>query len=127
MKLRLKDNSIRFRLLRGEVEVLAETGRIEAHTILSLTEDKERIAYSIEHDDRYRSIGVTCVGCDIRVTVPSREILAWANGEAIGLYGEQPIHGNQKLIIMIEKDLACADRSDADNSDTFANPKALAC
>jgi hypothetical protein len=59
MKLILKDNSIRVRLLRSEVDALAGTGRIEAHTLLSLTDEWERLSYAIEPADRYRTIGVS--------------------------------------------------------------------
>ena len=127
MKLRIKDNSLRFRLLRSEVEALAASGRIEAYTLLGLTNQADRISYAVEHDDRYQMIGAARVGDEIRVTVPTREVLEWAQGEAIGLYGEQPVYGTQTLTIVIEKDFACIDRDDADNSDTFENPNAVAC
>ena len=127
MKLRLKDNSIRVRLLRSEVDALAGTGRIEAHTLLSPTDEGERLAYAIEHADRYRTISVSRVDGEIRVTAPSREILEWAKSEQVGVYGEQVVFGGASLTVAVEKDFACIDRSDADNSDTFKNPKAPQC
>jgi hypothetical protein len=127
MKLRIKDNSLRFRLLRSEVKALVETGRIEAHTLLSATDERERLSYAVEHADHFPSIGVARVGCEIRVTVPSRQILDWAGSEAVAVYGEQQVYGRDTLSVSIEKDFACLDRSDADNSDTFANPNARQC
>ena len=127
MKLRIKDNSIRFRLLRGEVEELANRGRIEAHTLLSPTDEKDRITYAIEHADHNKPINVARLGPEIRVTLPSSDVLEWANGQIVGIYGEQPVFGGQLLTIMIEKDFACTDRPDAENADTFKNPNVLAC
>jgi hypothetical protein len=127
MKLRLKDNSIRIRLLRSEVDALAGTGRIEAHTLLSPTDQGERLSYAIEHADRYRTISVTRVDGELRVTAPSREILDWAKSEQVGIYGEQVVFGGATLTVAVEKDFACIDRSDADNSDTFENPNGPQC
>jgi hypothetical protein len=127
MKLRLKDNSIRVRLLRSEVEALAGEGRIEAHTLLSPTDAWGRLSYAIEHAERYRTLGVSLVDREIRVTAPSRDILAWARSEQVGVYGEQVVFGGATLTVALEKDFACIDGSDQDNADTFENPNAAAC
>ncbi len=127
MKLRIRDNSLRFRLLRTEVEALAEMGRIESHILLSATNQLGRLSYMIEHADHYRSIGAAQVDFEIRVTVPSCEVLDWAHGDVVGIYGEQQVYGGEMLTISIEKDFACIDRSDVDNTDTFDNPNAQQC
>lgn len=61
------------------------------------------------------------------MTAPSREILKWAKSEQVGVYGEQVVFGGATLTVAVEKDFACIDRSDADNSDTFKNPNAPKC
>jgi hypothetical protein len=127
MKLRIKDNSIRIRLLRSEVDALARTGRIEAHTLLSLTDECDRLSYAVEHSDQLKAVSVKRIDGELRITAPTREILDWAKGDAVGVYGDQPVYGGQTLAVMIEKDFACIDRSDADNSDTFENPGAQSC
>ena len=128
MKLRIKDNSIRFRLLRTEVQMLAEEGRIESHTLLSLSNPAGRLSYSIEHGAHYKEVAVQQDGLVIRLTAPTEDIVAWAeDNSAVGLYTEQAVYGGKTLQITIEKDFACIDRSDADNVDTFDNPNTKHC
>ncbi|SDF37001.1 DUF7009 family protein [Terriglobus roseus] len=128
MKLRIKDNSIRFRLLRTEVQKLAEEGKIESHTLLSATDPAGRLSYSIEHSSQYKVIAVKLGGLSICVTAPTENIVAWAKDDsATGLYVDQEVYGGETLHITLEKDFACIDRSDADNIDTFENPNAKHC
>lgn len=128
MKLRIKDNSIRFRLLRTEVQTLAEEGRIESHTQLSASNPAGRLSYSIEHGIHCKAIAAEQDGLSIRVTAPTEDIVVWArDNSAVGLYAEQLVYGGEMLQITIEKDFACIDRSDADNVDTFENPNAKPC
>ena len=128
MKLRIKDNSIRFRLLRTEVQTLAEEGRIESHTLLCASDPAGRLSYSIEHGIHYKAIAAEQDGLSIRVTAPTEDIVAWArDNSAVGLYAKQAVYGGEMLQITIEKDFACLDRNDADNIDTFDNPNAKHC
>jgi len=128
MKLRIKDNSIRFRLLQTEVQVLEEEGKIESYTLLSVSDPAGRLCYSIEHGIDYKAITAEQNGLSIRVTVPTEDIASWAkDNSAVGLYAEQAVYGGEMLQITIEKDFACIDRDDADNVDTFDNPNAKHC
>jgi hypothetical protein len=45
----------------------------------------------------------------------------WACGPDIGLYGNSA--NGQTLELAVEKDFACLDKADAENVDTFPNPK----
>lgn len=49
--------------------------------------------------------------------------MAWAQSDQVGIYVtlDLGLHGNLDLVV--EKDFACMDLSDADNLDTFPNPK----
>lgn len=128
MKLRIKDNSIRFRLLRTEVARLAEEGQIASFTSFGLNSIDERFFYSIEHRSSCRVITAELRGASIHVSVPTALIQPWAQEDAaVGLYAEQTIFGGGKLDITIEKDFACIDRDAADNKDTFDNPNANLC
>ena len=49
-------------------------------------------------------------------------------GEEVGVYADVALGDDQRLSVVVEKDFACLDRSDADNEDTFPNPNlAAAC
>lgn len=128
MKLRVKDNSIRFRLLRTEVHTLAEEGKIASNTLLSANDPAGRLCYSIEHGSQYKMIAAELDGLSIRITAPTDDMVRWAkDNSVIGLYAEQKVYGDEMLHITLEKDFACIDRSDADNADTFENPNAKNC
>ena len=45
----------------------------------------------------------------------------WATGDRVGFDEEQAVEGGTVRVIL-EKDFACLDGSEADNEDTFPNP-----
>lgn len=116
MKLRIRGNSIRLRLLKSEVAELSEKGSVSETTDFG----GSRFAYSLEvGSDR---IGATFDGGTVTVSVPESEIREWAEtDEKIGIETE-----SNGLKILIEKDFACPTRTDdPDNLDAFANPGAV--
>ena len=52
------------------------------------------------------------------------DALKWALTNQIGIEGEQAVDNETGLRILIEKDFACIDGTEAQNADTFANPLA---
>ncbi len=120
MKLRMKGSSLRLRVSPSEMVRLIEAGRIEEITYFAPHEDA-KLTYALEHSPDQQKIAVRYQPHEVAVVVPSQEARAWAAGNEVGLYGSlEVLHG--KLELIIEKDFACLDRSDAENQDTFANP-----
>lgn len=122
MKLRIRGNSLRLRLAKSEVTQLLESSRVADHVSLSLSDQWDRLSYAVEHSDQTTAIGISHIGNEIRVEIPTREVRKWASGELVGMYGVVPVFGGQTLSLVVEKDFACLDKSDADNLDTFPNP-----
>jgi hypothetical protein len=55
----------------------------------------------------------------ICIRLPLAEAMAWAHGQSVGIYGEEP----WGLKLAIEKDFKCLDpRLGEDESDAFENP-----
>lgn len=127
MKLRLKGNSLRFRLLRSEVSSLQRTGRIQEEVHFGQFFRFDRLIYAIEHSEDLREMGVLHSPQEILVQVPSPVVRAWASADDVGIYVDLPLADGDKLAIVIEKDFACLDRSDEDNRDTFENPLCNVC
>jgi hypothetical protein len=48
----------------------------------------------------------------------------WSDESEVGVYTTLDLGPAGSLEVAVEKDFACLDRSDEDNSDTFANPVA---
>jgi hypothetical protein len=54
--------------------------------------------------------------------ISNAELAKWSNESEVGIYTSVSTAPDRLLDITIEKDFACLDRSEEDNSDTFANP-----
>ena len=134
MKLRIRGNSLRLRLLRGEVEQFGKTGRV-AETIQFGASPDTRLSYVLEADSEAREITTHFAENQITVTVPDQIARNWVESELVTLTNEQLIendgqNGAKKnadsaniLKILIEKDFVCLDRKDdPDNADAFPHP-----
>ena len=108
MKLRIRGNSLRLRLSRGEVAELAERGRVDDGIVCA--------------DDA--SVLSARIGAgSIVVTLPTSLARAWAASDDVGLEAEQPIGGGEVLRLLVEKDFACLTaRTGEDDGDAFPNP-----
>lgn len=120
MKLRIKGNSVRFRLMRSEVKAFLETGRIEEHVQLG-PKQQDSLTYAIEYAASATEASVKYEAQEFCVVLPQDVVQEWGNREQVGIYDAVPVFGGS-LTILIEKDFACLDRSDAENADTYPNP-----
>ena len=116
MKLRLKENSIRLRLLRSEVAALTEKG-----AVYETVQFGERIfTYSITSEDA-GGISAHFLADHILVKIPGTLARDWAENDTVSLEASQPVGGNGAVLkILIEKDFVCVSRpEDPDNADAF--------
>lgn len=122
MKIRIKGNSLRLRLLRGEVAQLAATGQV-TETIRFGASTAEQLSYTLAADADAPAIGARFSGQAITVSVPAQTAHEWAASNTVGLYARQPLDAVQSLQILIEKDFVCLDRpADEDNKDAYPHP-----
>ena len=116
MKLRLKENSVRLRLLRSEVAALADNG-----TVYETVRFGERVfTYSITSEDS-GGISAHFLADHILVKIPETLARDWAASDMASLEALQNVGENgEVLTILIEKDFACPGRpGDPDNDDAF--------
>ena len=119
MKLRLRTNSIRFRLLRSEVDSL-RTGKA-CHEVVSFPGDSH-LKYSLV-PSLTSTIQVSFADSALDVEVPRLELANWCESNEVGLSAQIPLPGGGKLDVLIEKDFRCLDNRDhEDQADTFDNP-----
>ena len=104
MKLRFRDNSLRLRVNRPEVENLAVGGSLEERIEFP---GGARLSYILESSPE-AAAGASFREGVIRVSAPDWEIKDWARGDAIGLYF-QVTGGSATLKVAIEKDLECVE------------------
>lgn len=125
MKLRIRDNSLRLRLTRSEIEKIARRESVTSSIQLGAL-SKNRLLYCLESCSKLSRVEVSFLDQVIRIVVPEREALAWALGSDVGIYGEQTNNG-ETIKILIEKDFFCLkprSHEQEDESDMFPNPNA---
>jgi hypothetical protein len=120
MKLRLRENSLRLRLLQSEVRDLQENGFV-AETISF--GPAQALIYRLQISDEAPLLAAVFQNAAIIVEIPRAEAQKWIGTGQIGLRGEQMSGGAKPLSILIEKDFVCVERpADADNADAFPHP-----
>ncbi len=123
MKLRIRGNSIRLRLKRGEVDQLAAgTGIVEETHFPGAV-----LTYRLDVS-KDGAISATLDNGNISVSLPESDIRAWASTDEVSLFAEQALSGSNTLSLLIEKDFECLEpghhRECADDDDTFPHPSA---
>ena len=122
MKLRIRDNSVRLRLTRGEVDSLRLQGVVSATTGFPGGRD---FRYRVESSPAIVNPAAFFSENTISVRLPEAAVLAWATSEQVSMPGEQVLDDGAKLNILVEKDFAClAPREGEDESDMFPHPDA---
>lgn len=122
MKLRLRRNSIRLRLLKGEVAQLAASGSVSESIVFP---GGSAFAYSLESSRDIEDIRAALGGSGLSVSVPASTVADWAGSDSVAIERSIPCPGGESLTVLIEKDFACIDRKDdPDNADAFPNPGA---
>jgi len=118
MKIRIKGNSLRMRLSKPEVKLLAKEGYIEERTEFI----NGTLIYAV------KSIGGERLSADflegsITLYVPVHLLQQWASTNLVGLDDNMPLHNGSALYLLIEKDFKCIDADvNEDQSDYFENP-----
>ena len=122
MKLRIRDNSVRLRLTRGEVDILRSEGIVSARTGFPGGHDFQ---YVVESSPANVSPGVFLAGNAMTVRLPETAVLAWAATDQVSIEGEQLLDDGEKTTILVEKDFVClTPREGEDESDMFPHPQA---
>ncbi|MGX5819743.1 DUF7009 family protein [Chitinophaga lutea] len=117
MKIRIRGNSIRYRLDKADIAALGETGRICETTAVGTS--ALRFFLAPVHD---AAPSITAVNNDIRLNIPSLQLEDWTATALTGfeLHFDNP-DGTQ-LKILVEKDFKCLTVRDEDERHAFDNP-----
>jgi len=123
MKLRIRGDSIRLRLKRGEVDQLASGTSIVEETHFPNAVLTFRLDVS-ENDD----VSASFDNGSLVVSLPKSSVLDWAGSDEVSLVAEQELSGASSLSLLIEKDFSCLEpghhRDCEDDTDTFPHPRA---
>lgn len=119
MKLRIQDNSIRYRLTRTEVDALSSEGSVSASVSFP---NGSRLEYSIETSSLTGQPRADYSAERLVVQIPQATARQWAATEEVSIRGAQPLEDGE-LSILVEKDFAClTPREGEDEADMFPHP-----
>ena len=120
MKLRIKGNSIRFRLTQSEVKIVEQTGLVKDQIKFS---DSISLEYEIKAATGLEYVEATYSENKITLKVNESLIRDWAHSDQVTISSSLDLSSNENLTILIEKDFKCLSPRDEDESDMFPHPK----
>jgi len=117
MKIRIKGNSLRYRLTRSDVDIFASKG---------LVHEKINFGGAALHYDLRSSTGqqLSAAYHDSHITIffPAAWIKEWISSDKTGYEYTLPLDGNETLQLLVEKDFTCMDNTTEDQTDNYPNP-----
>ncbi len=120
MKLRIKGNSIRFRLTQSEVKILEQTGLVKDQIKFS---NSISLEYEIKAATGLEYVEATYSENKITLKVNESLIRDWAHSDQVTISSSLDLSSSENLTILIEKDFKCLSPRDEDESDMFPHPK----
>lgn len=125
MKLRIKGDSLRLRVSRSELDRILCGERVE-DTVHFSSDPDAKLTYSLGSASLGASTGVLYSPGQVAILLAKDDMETWGDPSQVGIYTSVGIGSENSLELVIEKDFACLDRSDEDNTGTFENPHAAA-
>lgn len=126
MKLRIRGDSLRFRLSQGEVSRLRDGNSVSDSVHFSALDD-DTLTYSLQASDRIAQPTIRFTGREIQAHLPQSAVDRWAGSDEVGIESSQPISEAKHLRLIIEKDFRCLKpRSEEDEHDNFPHPESAA-
>lgn len=123
MKLRIKGNSLRFRLTRSEIGALG-SGNSVREEIAFVSGTNPKLSYVVRPEAGLSRIEVGFDGAEICVRIPDWMGRALSETDRVGIEEELPAYPHGSIEVKIEKDFEClSPRSGEDDSDTFPHPE----
>jgi hypothetical protein len=112
MKIRIKGNSLRYRLTKTDIERFNKHGYIEEITDFG----EQQLIYALQ---RYTLSNLTASLQNNVITlfIPAHMVNELATTERVGFDGN-----DNQLYLLIEKDFKCLDAVTEDQSDNYPNP-----
>jgi len=122
MKLRIRGDSLRFRLTQSEASKLA--GKIKvSESVHFSSSPNDVLTYSLEASDLVTGISALIQSGEILVRLPESLVQPWFSTDQVEIEHDQSIGSGRTLRILIEKDFQCLQvRPEEDQADNFPHP-----
>ncbi|MBB6501789.1 DUF7009 family protein [Pedobacter cryoconitis] len=112
MKIRIKGNSLRYRLTKSDVAKLGSEGHLEEHTAFA----GKTLTYIIVTTNN-DTLTADYIGDKIVLNMPKIMIDELNTTDKVGFDDR-----NGPVSLLVEKDFTCLDQVEEDQSDNFPNP-----
>ena len=119
MKIRIKGNSVRFRLTKSEVETLAKTGLVQETTNFP----QNTFTYALKVKKGINTLEAEYHNNQITVFFPENLQKEWVVNSVVGYNNDVDWSPKDGLYLLVEKDFTCMDNTIEDQSDNYPNPK----
>lgn len=121
MKIRIKGNSVRYRLTKSEVEKFCKEGYLEETTDFPA----QQFVYALAVNPESSYLSANFEGNRITLFFPEAEQKVWNENNIVGYNHNLELPDGGTLSLLIEKDFACLDNTEEDQSDNYENPNAV--
>ncbi|MDB5128749.1 hypothetical protein [Mucilaginibacter sp.] len=112
MKIRIKNNGLRYRLTRSEVEAFARDGIFKEKIQIG----DDALTYILQRAAE-AELSASFKNNIITMLVPEKMADKWTGTDQVGFE-----HKTDELHLLVEKDFTCLDNVDEDQSDNYPNP-----
>lgn len=115
MKIRIKGNSVRFRLSKSEVDLLGKEGLLQETTNFGSNVFTYSVKSTLEQE-----LNATFTSSGITLHVPTKLLNQWAGTQSqVGIVNKIDVGKNEILTLLLEKDFKCIDAPAGENQDDF--------
>ncbi len=114
MKIRIKGNSLRYRLTKSDVDKFMKNGYIEEITDFGA----QRLTYALQQN-RLNNLSAVFEDNKITLFMPATLANKWELPDNVGVE-----YQDNGLFLLVEKDFKCLDNVAEDQSDNYPNPLA---
>ncbi|MFD2099107.1 DUF7009 family protein [Flagellimonas iocasae] len=120
MKIRIKGDSIRYRLTKTEVEIFCKDGSYQETTDFGSV----LFTYVLKAKKAIASLEASFENNIITLYLPDEAQATWATSDRVGYQGLMDFTDGKQLSLLVEKDFVCLDETIEDQSDNYPNPLA---
>ena len=114
MKIRIKGNSLRYRLTRTDIDTFTKNGYLEEQTNFG----GDVLTYAIKSSDT-NELTASFKNNNITLLMPAPMVKEWADTDRVGFEKR-----TNDFYLLVEKDFKCLDNVAEDQSDNYPNPLA---
>lgn len=119
MKIRIRGNSVRYRLTRTDIRNMATIGFVEEMTEFP---GGTVFRYRLQKKVGIGQMEASYTDNEVCICLPEELVREWTETEKVGYAHRVDLGNGKELSLLVEKDFACLDHTTEDQSDNYPNP-----